>query len=177
MSPTARSRAIAILGLVALSVALGVWYGSLGPAPDLGAYPGSDELATDYERYLGERVDLEGRVVDADPVTIVAGTDAGPPVRLTVTDLSIATTEGETLRVYGVAAPDHTIRAQNAFTVPRRGQWYAWTVSFLAGLWVLGRLCRYWRIETTAWTVVPRATPLLAGLGERLRTALHREDR
>lgn len=81
-------------------------------------------------------------------------------MQLTVTDLTIPVTEDEELRVYGVVEADHTIRAIRAFTVPPTGQWYAWAVSFLAGIWVLARLIRYWRIDPTDWTLTPRATAL-----------------
>lgn len=155
-----RRRAIAIVGLVALLGGLAIWYGSLAPAPALGAYPDQDQLATDYEQYRGDHVSLSGHVVDTNPVLIVTTTDTGAAIRLTVTELSIRVTEGDELRVYGVVEADHTIRAIRAFTVPPSGQWYAWTVSFLAGIWVLARLIRYWHIDSTDWTLARRETAL-----------------
>lgn len=177
MSPTARSRAIEILGLVALLLTLAVWYGSLGPAPALGAYPDSNQLATDYDRYRGEHVSLTGVVVETAPVTIVAGTDTGAPLRLTVTQLSIGVTEGDQLRVYGIVEADHTIRATRALTVSRSGQWYAWEISFLAGVWVLARIRRHWRIDSTDWTLSRRETPSALPLFDRVGNAKYgRED-
>ena len=175
MRRSARRRAILILGFIALLFGLAVWYGSLGPAPALGAYPDEDELATDYNRYLGEQVTVGGRVVDTDPITIRTDPDTGPPLQLTVTDLSISVREGEQLRVYGVVEADHTIHAIDAIAVPPSGHWYAYTVSFLAGLWVLVRLFRYWRLDLRTWTLTPRRVPLAPLLVDWLRTRLRRD--
>lgn len=177
MFTTVRSRVAVVVGLVALLFGLAAWFGSLGPAPELGSYPSETHLAADYERYLGERVTVDGRVVDTAPVTIVAEYGAGGHVRLTITDLSMDVTEGERLRVHGVAERDYTVRAIDAISVPQSGRWYAWTVSFLAGLWVLGRLVRYWRLDTAEWTLRPRESPLTTPVLDRLRSnSYHRRD-
>ena len=176
MVTTVRRRAVIILVLLVFLFGLAVWYGSLGPAPGLGDYPGEYQLATDYEQYLGERVTVGGPIVATDPVTIRTPTDTGAPLRLTVTDLSISVDEGEELRVYGVVEPDHTIRAINAVSVPQSGHWYAWSVSFLAGLWVLGRLVRYWRLDRRTWTLTPREVPLAPLVGGWQRTHKGRDD-
>lgn len=156
MLTTVRARLGLLLTLVALLFGLAVWYGSLAPAPAFGAYPNQEHLATDYDRYLGERVSVDGFVQTTDPVTITAEYGAGHTIRLTITGLSISVSEGENLRVYGVVEPDSTIRTINAFTVPRRGLWYTWTVSFVAGLWVFGRIVRHWKLDTVGWTLEPR---------------------
>lgn len=176
MFTTVWSRIIAVLTLVALLFGLAVWYGSLAPAPALGAYPNQEELGTNYEQYLGERVTVGGRVVDTDPVTIRATYGAGDHIQMTVTDLDSTPTEGDSMRVYGVATPDQTIRAINAVAVPQWGRWYTWSVSFLAGLWVLVRLGRSWRLETADWTLTPRETRWTPPLIDRLRTHIHREE-
>lgn len=176
MVTPAQRRAITVLGLLALLGGLTVWFGSLGPAPDHGAYPDEDDLATDYTQYHGKHVTVDGRVIATDPVTIVTDTDMGSPLRVTITDLTIAVSEGEELRVYGVVEPDYTIRAQNAVAVPQSGRWYAWSVSFLAGLWVLGRLIRHWRLDLHTWTLTPRYVPLPRLLVSWLRTQLRRDS-
>jgi len=173
MFGTVRGRAITILGLLAVLFGLAVWYGSLGPAPELGAYPNHEHLGQDYGQYLGAEVTVTGRVIATDPVTISADDGDGDTFQLTVTELALTPAEGEKLRVYGVAEPDHTIRAKNAFTVPQSGSWYAWSVSFLAGLWVLARIGRHWRLDLATGTLEPRETPLQRPLVERLRTTLN----
>ena len=109
-----RSRGIAVLGLLALLFGLAVWFGSLGPAPALGAYPDEENLGEEYSDYLGERVTVTGWVIATDPVVIRAEYGADEAIQLTITDLSITATEGDRLRVYDVVTPDQTIRANNA---------------------------------------------------------------
>lgn len=176
MLVTVRSRALAVLGLLGLLIGLVVWYGTLGPAPALGAYPHQADLARDYDRYLGDRASVSGRVVDTTPVTIAAEYRTGEALRLTVTGLDRTLSEGEQLNAHGIVRPDRTIRATRAFTVPSSGLWYAYGVSLLAGLWVLSRLVRYWRVDPADWTLTPRETPLPPPLVDRVRTALRGTD-
>jgi hypothetical protein len=151
-----------------MSRGLLVWFGSLGPAPALGAYPGEDDLGHDYDAYVGEDVSVSGRVVDTAPTTIVAEYGAGDQMRVTVTNLATDPSEGDALRVYGVARPGQTIRAIDSYAVPPSGHLYTYLISFIAGVWVLGRLVRYWRIDTTDWTLTPRDTPLTLTFGDRV---------
>jgi hypothetical protein len=173
MVTATRYRALAVLGLLVPLGGLAVWYGSLGPAPEHGAYPDADDLASEYAHYHGGHATVGGRVVATNPVVI--RTDTDPPLRITVTDLGITVTEGEDLRVYGVVHPDHTVRAHNAVAVPQSGHWYAWSVSFLAGLWVLVRLFRYWRLDLRTWTLQSRRVPLAPLVVGWLRTRLRRD--
>ncbi|WP_137284583.1 hypothetical protein [Halorussus salinisoli] len=170
MFRTLHSRTLAIFGLLALLFGLAVWYGSLGPAPALGDYPDQEHLATDYNYYLDSQVTVSGRIVTTDPVTIVAEYGADDTIQLTIVDLAVSPSVGDKLRVYGIVKPDQSIRAINAFTVPQRGLGYTWTVSFLAGLWVLARLIRYWQFDPTDWTLTTRHTPILSHYLTRIRT-------
>lgn len=176
MFRTVRSRAIAVLGLLGLLFGLAAWYGMVAstPAPALGIYPTEGHLAAGYERYLGTRAVVSGTVVAVDPVVLRAGYGAGDPLRLTVTGLEDPVAEGTLLTAYGVVEPERTIRALTAISVPRSGQWYAWGVSLLAGLWVLARLGRHWRLDWGDWTLRPRTTPRRTLVVARLRTILHR---
>lgn len=149
------TRLATVLGLLALLFGLGVWYGSLAPAPDLGAYPEQEDLAADYPRYVGEYATVDGRVIATEPVTIAAEYGGGEPLELRIVGLSTSVEAGDHLRVYGLVEPDRTIRAANAFTVPRTGRLYMVAVSFLAGLWVLGRILRQWRLDRATWALVP----------------------
>lgn len=167
-----RSRALALMVLFGALVGLCVWYGSLGPDPAAWALPGEEELATDYDRYVGERVAVGGTVASVEPVVIVAGYGVDGELRLAVDGVptdSVAV--GDSLRVYGVARADGSIGALNAVAVPRWGYWYMYPASFLAGLWVLGRIVRHWRLEE--WGLVPRARPLRAW--DRVRSLVGRE--
>lgn len=172
MLTTIRGRTIAILSLLALLGGLCVWYGALAPAPALGDHPDEDQLATDADRYLGAQVTVSGRVVATDPVTIRAEVGADETMHLTITDLASTPTVGAQFRVYGIVEDHRTVRARNAVAVPRWGHWYTWSVSFLAGLWVLARILRHWRLDPTDWTLQPRETPWTPPLYNRLQTYL-----
>jgi hypothetical protein len=171
-----RARLLAVLVLLTALFGLLVWHGALAPAPEAGAYPSQEELAADYDRYLGERVTVGGRIVETDPVAIDAEYGVEESIRLTVVGLDpgVRIEEGADLQVFGVVEPDRTVRAEDAYAVPASGLWYTWTVSFLAGLWVLGRIVRHFRFDREEWGLVRRARPLTARalLGrERSRTA------
>jgi hypothetical protein len=107
-------------------------------------------------------VAVGGRIVDTDPVVIDTWHDGEDLTRLTVVGLDpdVGVREGATLRVFGTVEPDRTLRAANAFVVPPIGRWYSWSISFLAGLWVLGRIVRRFRIDRVEWGLVRRERPL-----------------
>ncbi|MCO8265165.1 hypothetical protein NKF06_00825 [Haloferax sp. AB510] len=173
MTQHPRRRVLGILVLLGCLFGLMVWFGSLAPAPGVGAYPGSEELGTDYDAWVGDQVSLTGTVIDTDPLTISAEYGAGEQVRLRVTDAAVDAQQGDSLSVYGVVEPDRTIRSLNAYTVPPGNYLYMYAVSFLAGLWVLGRIIRSWRLDET-WSLVPRETPL--GIGDFTTQSTQSED-
>lgn len=154
-----RLRLVAIIVLVGVLTGLLVWYGSLPPDPAAGEYPGSDELTRDYAQYHGDRVVVSGPVLSTDPVVIDAV--KGPVTyRLTITGVDTPVSRGEHLSVYGVVLEDRTIQAITAYAVPQSGLWYAYVTSFVAGLWVLGRLLSHWRLDRDPLGLTPRETPL-----------------
>lgn len=136
-------RAVAVVCLLGLLLGLCVWYGATGPTAARGVSPDTAEMSTDRADDL---VALSGRVVDTDPVTILV-TSGREPIRMQVTDLSTPVDEGDTLRVVGDRVDRETIRAVEVIVVHEYGFAYTYTVSFVAGLWVLVRLARYWRYD------------------------------
>jgi hypothetical protein len=157
-----QARLLAVLVLLAVLFGLVVWHGTLTPAPEAGTYPGSEELAADYEAYLGEDVTVGGEIIETDPVVIEAEYGVDESILLTVLDLDsdVTVETGASLRVFGVVEPDRTVRAENAFVVPAVGPLYARGISFFAGLWVLGRIVRRFRVDREEWGLVPRKAPL-----------------
>ncbi len=157
-----RARLVAVFVLLAALFGLVVWHGTLDPAPDAGAYPGPEQLGADYEAYLGETVAVGGEITETDPVVIEAEYGVGESIRLTVVgvDPGVTVEEGGQLRVFGVVEPGGTVRAENAFFVPDSGRWYTWSISFLAGLWVLGRIVLRFRFDREEWGLVRRDRPL-----------------
>jgi hypothetical protein len=150
-----RARTVLLVLVLGAQFGLLVWHGSLDPAPQVGDYPDEADLVVDYDRYAGDRVTVAGTVVGTSP-PVVELRSGGDSIRVTVRDLSVPAERGDRLRVYGVAESGRTVRAISAFTVPRWGLWYTYAVSFVAGLWVLGRLVRHWRIDREAVGLAPR---------------------
>jgi hypothetical protein len=64
-------------------------------------------------------------------------------------------TPGDTLQVFGVLTDPRAVRATNVVVVPQTGLWDAWVSSFLAGLWVLARLLRHWRLDPETGALHP----------------------
>lgn len=167
-------RALLVCVLLVVLSGTFVAYGSLGPAPDRNVYPDNRDLADDYDRYVGDRVVVSGEVVSTDPLVVAAGDGRGGEVEYRIVRTSKRPAVGEDLRVFGVAGRDGTIVTQDAFVVDEGGSRYAYGASALAGVWVLGRLVRRWRLDPEAG-LVRRETPL--GVTDDEQTAEDREGR
>lgn len=153
-------RALAVLVLLLVLAVLFVGHGATGYDPERNHYPDEEQLVEDYDAYVGERVDLSGEVVNEDPVVIDAGTPAGDSFELRIENVDEPVSEGERLSVFGTVEPDRTIEAERTLV---REPWeitYMYGISLLAGLWVLARFVREWRISTDEWAFVPREEPL-----------------
>jgi len=144
---SALSRTGAVVALLAVLFGLCVWFGTLAPAPEVGAYPDSDDIGPSPTEYVGTDVEIGGRVVATEPVVVELSYGTASR-RVTVTDVSHPVTEGDTLRVFGTLTDSETIRASNSFAVPPSGAVYTYSISFLAGLWVLVRLVTQWRVDS-----------------------------
>lgn len=155
-------RFVAILVLLIVLLVSLVGAGTMTPSPTLGDYPGNEELGSDYVDNVGGKVAVAGVVVDTEPTVISLSYADRDGLELTVTNLDFRPDEGDRLRVFGTVRADNTIEAINAFYVPRSGLWYTWAVSFVAGLWVLGRILNHWKIDREQWSLRPRATSSIA---------------
>lgn len=122
------------------------------------------EFLDDSDRYLDGPVESGGIVQDTDPVVIRVDTREGTE-RVTITGVTIEPEPGDKVRVYGTLVEPATIDAHTAFVVPQQGRWYAWGISFLAGLWVLARLIRHWTVTWSTLGFEPRAEPLTVRRG------------
>jgi len=140
--------------------------------PEAGMYPQSEELVMEPDRYVGERVTAYGIVRDTDPlVAVVEYGDRDVPYEVVGADVDAR--PGDRLRVHGVLDAPGRIRAIEAFAVPPQGLWYAFGSSFLAGLWVLGRLVAHWTLDPRRLALSPREQVWTARrIGDRIRTKL-----
>ncbi|NHN62779.1 hypothetical protein G9463_05600 [Haloarcula sp. JP-Z28] len=160
-------RAAAICGLLAVLFALMVGFGTATPASELGDYPAEDALAADYDRYVGESVQVTGTVTGTEPVEIAVeyeyaanGKRYSGTLAIVVRNVDRAVAEGESLQVYGTLGPDWTITAENSVSVPATNYVAMYFVSALAGLWTLGRLVCGWRLNWQTGALCRREEPL-----------------
>ncbi len=140
-------RAPLLLVLLGTLFGLCVWFGTVGPAPALGAYPHEGDVGPNPAPYVGGPVELSGQVVDTNPVRMRIEYGLQQSRTLTVTNVEISTEPGDTFRVYGTLTDPDTVRATNAFAVPPGGLRYTYVVSFVAGLWVFARIVSQWRLH------------------------------
>jgi hypothetical protein len=150
-------RALGVVVLVGVLCSLFVWAGTTSPNPAANRYPGTTELLEDYDAYVGERVQVGGTVAGTDPVVVeisngVASRD------ITVRNAGQPVEEGEQLVVFGTVRAGGTIVVDDARAREPWEAQYMYAVSFLGGLWVLGRLVNGWTVNTDRWTVEPRDT-------------------
>lgn len=161
MIETARGRIILIALLLIGHTVLFPFYAQQPVNPKAGVYPDQDEFIENSDRYVGERVVTGGFVRQASPIVIEVETTQGTH-NITVSGTNLSPSLGDKVRVYGTLTAPRTINSINAFVVPQGGLWYTWGISFLAGIWVLIRLIRHWRINLSRLSFSRRDTPLTA---------------
>jgi hypothetical protein len=152
--PWRRAAAMTLL-LVALGGML-VYGGTISPDAGERHYPGDEEVAPSPGAYVGERVTVSGTAVGTDPLRIEVVSDTGETVTLAVRGTDAGATEGDHVSVFGTLQDDATVDAKRAIV---REPWelrYMYVVSFLAGLWVLGRTLGHWRLDAGRLAFVPR---------------------
>lgn len=164
------SRWSRLTGVFLLMVVLGglcVGFGSQTGVQTRTPLPDTDHLGYDAGRYVGERVEVSGVVINTDPVVIGAeynyydaGERHGDFLTFTIRGVDQPLEERAVVQVYGVLESEHAIAAQNIVVVPARNYLYMYSVSFLAGLWVLGRLLAHWRLDATRLAISKRRTPV-----------------
>ncbi len=155
----ARHRVVALAVLGGCLVALLVAAGTLAPAPQLHDYPDGEALGHDYATFQGDSVEVGGTVVGTDPVVIEVDYAADGQFSLTVLHVEEPVAVGQELRVFGTAGPDRTITARETVVVSSWETYYAWGASFIAGVWVLGRFLRGWRLDRSTLGFTPREPP------------------
>ncbi|TQQ83007.1 hypothetical protein EGH24_06135 [Halonotius terrestris] len=142
--------------LLGLLFGLSVWHGTLTTNAADGRYPGTEAIADDPTSILNEEVTVWGTVVDTDPVVIEVEPE-GERFELTLTGDAVADVGiGDAVGAHGVLNSPDTIAVTNAVIQSAWELQYLYLVSFLAGLWVLGRFLRGWRLDYSTLTVRPR---------------------
>ena len=145
---------VRLFGVVVLLAAvggLGVHYDVT--AEDHYPYPTSEDLATDYERYVGEETRLFGDVervdADAERAMIRVTSDEGN-FELLVERFTERVQPGGVVQVYGTLEADYTMSATNVAVVNPAGasKAYKYAVSVVGAALVLALFFRHWWFDT-----------------------------
>ena len=148
--------------LVALLVltALGVFFVHEDATHDARTpYPAADELAADYDSYVGETVLVFGTVTDVDgPDIVIQAESEGVTVDLRVTGVSTAVEPGGVVQVYGELGPGRELAPQRTVVVndSSGAEWYKYGVSVVGALGFLVVFLRQWRLDRETWTLEAR---------------------
>lgn len=167
MLESRRGRLGGVILLLAVLAGLCLGFAAQTTVQTQAPLPDADHLGYDAGRYVGEPVEVSGVVINTDPVVIGSeynyyadGERHGGFFTLTVRNLGRPVAEGELIQVYGVLESESAMTAENVVVVPARNFLYMYLVSFVAGLWVLGRLLAHWRLDLASFAITKRATPV-----------------
>lgn len=159
MLTDSKYRAFTILILVLILFTLFVWHGSLEPDPEKGDYPRAEHLIKDYDRYVGDRAEIGGEVIDEDPIRIeIEHGDEKKILKITGTDKQV--NRGNRLSVYGTVKEDNTIEAANTVVTPFFNYIYMYVISLVGASWISLRIVKQWRWNGERSCLERREEPL-----------------
>jgi hypothetical protein len=121
--------------------------------------PTENKFIESANQFLGGPVVTSGIVQETTPLVIKVETNQGKH-QVRITDSGLSPDPGHKVRVYGILTESRKIQALNVFIVPQSGLWHTWTISFVAGLWVLFRLVRHWTVDISALCIYRQESPL-----------------
>ncbi|SDD78802.1 hypothetical protein [Natrinema hispanicum] len=161
-------RLLASVALLLALVGLLSWTGTAAVEPLESTYPDEADVTPDRESYIGDRVVLDGAVVETDPLVIA--TQSNGNGRFTVVrtadtlERSAGPLEtGDRITVFGTLEDVSTLDAERTISTALWESLYMVVVSFVGGCWVLARLIRGWRIDWDRYALVPRPTAPTTG--------------
>jgi hypothetical protein len=159
------ARALVIICCLTGILGLCVWYGTIPTNPEMGPYPSTERYLSNQDAYRGELVTAGGFVETTDPVVIRATFNDGT-VLVTLQNVETPVETGDKLRVFGRYQGGTTVRAKNVIHASQGGLVYTKSISFLAGMWILFRIVRHWRVDRDTVSIAPDSAPgrLLAGV-------------
>lgn len=139
----------------------GVLHGAAPPVPDQGVPPGTDELVTDYDQYIGERVVVDGEVTAIDPLVIETKSSYDETLVLRIDDAEGRIATGDYLVVYGLVQSDASIATIESVHKPSVTYWLTRVFSLLSGIWVVFRALTHWTFDADSLQFRLRETPLM----------------
>ncbi|GCF13265.1 hypothetical protein Harman_12000 [Haloarcula mannanilytica] len=122
-------------------------------------YPDAEELAAEYDSYVGQDVMIFGTVTEHSEggMEIMAESD-GTSITLQVTGTETAVEPGGVVQVYGTLEPGQRITAERIEVVnsSRWAELYKYGASVVGALGFLLLFFRYWRLNRDTWTLEAR---------------------
>lgn len=140
-------RIFLIVVLLVAQFGLLVFFESSSSRFEAGVYPPIDSMKNNYQEYYGKNVNVAGSVIHTDPIIISYGYSPENSVELRIAGVDERVHLGDSVRVYGRVESDYTIDGKRLIKVSRTGQFYMYSISLLAGFWVLGRVIRDWKFD------------------------------
>ncbi len=156
-------RLLASVALLIALVGLLSWTGTAAVEPLESTYPDEGDVTPARESYIGDRVVLDGAVVETAPLVIATQSNGNGrfTVRRTADTLERSTgplETGDRVTVFGTLADASTLDADRTVSTALWESLYMVVVSFIGGCWVLARLIRGWRVDRGRGALVPRPT-------------------
>lgn len=156
--PPGQRRRLATLCFLLVALAgLFIWGGTVTPDPAMNDYPGEDAVGPNPQTYVGEQVTLGGTVVNTDPVVVRVRYGIDESFVVTLQSVGKTVETGDSVSAFGTLRDDRTLVVDGLIVRQPWRYLYMYGVSFLGGLWVLGRIATQWRLDRTQWAVVPRS--------------------
>ncbi len=154
-----------LAGVVLLAALIGLTLLAGATADPLESrYPTTDEVTQNREAFVGDRVVLDGRVVDADP--IVVATRADDDERFTLVDASDRRRSGDgplergdRVTAFGRLVDESALAVERTTVGDPIGTASMLVVSLLGGLWTVGRFATDWRFDRGRVAFVRRTAP------------------
>jgi|GEM_PF-975944 len=161
-------RLLASVALLIALVGLLSWAGTAAVDPLERTYPDEADVTPDRESYIGDRIVLDGAVVETDPLVIATqstGNGRFTVVRTADTlERSTGPLEtGDRVTVFGTLEDASTLDADRTISTALWESLYMVVISFVAGCWVLARLVRGWRVDWGRGALVPGFTASMSG--------------
>lgn len=122
-------------------------------------YPSTEQIVSDYESVVGERVFLTGPVQDRNGTTVsmVADTESGTRT-LAVTGVDVDVQPGGTIQALGTLEPDGTVETERVVVVNASAdaQRLKWLLSLVAVVGFLALFGWTWRVDLRSLRVEVR---------------------
>lgn len=116
-------------------------------------YPGNEEVGNSPRDYVGQSVSLGGTIVTTNPIVVKIKTQLNRSRLRSRTSREVS--EANEISVFGTLEDESTLAVERATVRELWERYYMYIVSFIGGLWVLGRIGQHWRFDRDRSAFVP----------------------